>query len=302
MTFDFHSFRFVFSALDPIHFPLGQPGNILRGAFGNSFRGIVCSPDCPGARECSSRESCDYARIFEPAASAGGPSGLRDRPRPFVFRASYLDGKTIQVGDQFWFDVHLFETRNPPLEPLSLAFGRLAKEGLGPLRGRADLVSVEQRPISIALEATGQAARFLRVEFLTPTELKTGDRLAERPEFEMLFARARDRVSALRTFYGSGPLEIDFREMGERAAAIRMTRCDLRQVKVERHSSRTGQIHGIGGFVGAAEYEGALTEFLPCLEAAQWTGIGRHCGWGNGEFRLDVQEPATRNEKLETNA
>jgi CRISPR-associated endoribonuclease Cas6 len=300
MTFDFYSIRFVFSALDPIHFPPGQPGNILRGAFGNSFRGIVCSPDCPGARECPSRESCDYARIFEPAASAGGPSGLRDRPRPFVFRASYLDGKTIQDGERFWFDVHLFETRNPPLEPLSLAFGRLAKEGLGPLRGRADLVSVEQRPISIALEANGQEARFLRVEFLTPTELKTGDRLAERPEFEMLFARARDRVSALRTLYGAGPLEIDFRAMGERAATIRMTRCKLRQVKVERHSSRTGQVHGIGGFVGAAEYEGALTEFLPYLEAAQWTGIGRHCGWGNGEFRLKVREPETRNEKPET--
>ena len=29
MTFDFYSFRFVFSALDPILFPPGQPGNIL---------------------------------------------------------------------------------------------------------------------------------------------------------------------------------------------------------------------------------------------------------------------------------
>ena len=67
MTFDFYSFRFVFSALDPIVFPSGQPGNILRGAFGNAFRGIVCSPGCPGARQCPTQQSCDYARIFEPA-------------------------------------------------------------------------------------------------------------------------------------------------------------------------------------------------------------------------------------------
>src|SRR5580704_12054152 len=154
MTFDFYSFRFVFSALDPIVFPPGQPGNILRGAFGNAFRGIACTPGCPGVRQCQIRESCAYARIFEAASARRGPSGLADRPRPFVFRAAYLDGRTIQPGQRFWFDVHLFETRNPPLEPFTLALGRLAKEGLGPLRGRADLVSVEKRPISIALDAS----------------------------------------------------------------------------------------------------------------------------------------------------
>jgi hypothetical protein len=306
MTFDFYSFRFVFSALDPILFPHGQPGNILRGAFGNSFRAVVCPADCPGARLCPSRESCDYARIFEPSALSSepsapgnGPSGLRDRPRPFVFRAAYLDGRNIQGGERFWFDVHLFETRNPPLEPFALAFGRLAKEGLGPLRGRAELVSVEQRPLSISLEAGAARTHRVGVEFLTPTELKSGDQLAARPEFDILFARARDRVSTLRTLYGAGPLAIDFQAMGKRAAAIRMTRCDLRQVAAERRSSRTGNVHGIGGFVGLSEYEGSLAEFLPYLEAGQWTGIGRHCVWGNGEFRLDVQEPATRNEKRE---
>jgi len=288
MTFDFYSFRFVFSAIDPILFPEGQPGNILRGAFGNVFRGVICADDCPGARACPSRESCDYARIFEPSVSGNGPSGLRDRPRPFVFRAAYLDGRKVQPGERFWFDVHLFETRNPPLESFASAFARLAKDGLGPLRGRADLVSVEQRPVSISLDGNPQDVRCARVEFVTPTELKSADRLADRPEFGVLFARARDRVSALRTLYGAGPLEIDFRAMGERAAAIRTTRCDLRRVQAERRSSRTGKVHSIGGFVGLSEYEGPLGEFLPYLDAAQWTGIGRHCVWGNGELRLEI--------------
>ena len=52
--------------------------------------------------------------------------------------------------------------------------------------------------------------RALRVEFVTPTELKSGDHLVARPEFGVLFARARDRVSTLRALYGAGPLEIDF--------------------------------------------------------------------------------------------
>src|SRR5579864_3091349 len=115
MTFDFYSFRFVFAALDPIHFPPGQPGNILRGALGKAFRRIACTSDCPGARECPVRESCAYARIFEPAAARKGPSGLADWPRPIVFRAAYLDGRTVQQDERFWFDVNLFETQNPPL-------------------------------------------------------------------------------------------------------------------------------------------------------------------------------------------
>ncbi len=288
MTFDLYSFRFVFSALDPIVFPPGQPGNILRGAFGNAFRGIVCSPDCRGARQCPTRNSCDYARIFEPASAGPGPSGLRDQPRPFVFRAAYLDGRTIHPLERFWFDVNLFETRNPPLESFAQAIGRLAKDGLGPLRGRANLVSVEQRPISIAFEPNPAPVRTLRVEFVTPTELKNDDQLVDRPEFDVLFARARDRVSTLRALYGPGPLEIDFRAMGERASAIRMTRCELRHVEAERRSSRTGQVHGIGGFVGVAEYEGDLSEFIPFLEAAQWAGIGRQCVWGKGEMRFQM--------------
>ena len=40
----------------------------------------------------------------------------------------------------------------------------------------------------------------------------------------------------------------------------------------------------IGGFIGTAEYEGPVAEFLPILRAARWTGVGRHCVWGNGEI------------------
>jgi CRISPR-associated endoribonuclease Cas6 len=104
----------------------------------------------------------------------------------------------------------------------------------------------------------------------------------------VLLARARDRVSTLRSLYGAGPLEIDFRELAERARLVKTVRCELRRVAVERRSSRTGQRHGIGGFIGSAEYEGDLAEFLPFLEAAHWTGVGRHCTWGNGEIHTAI--------------
>lgn len=287
-----------------------MPGNIVRGALGSVLRRIACVPQCPGhagrdVRECDLRMDCAYARIFEPAAlGAGpgvGPSGLSDWPRPFVLRAGHLDRLAVEPGQRFWLDVNLFELRYPVIEYFERAFRELAVEGLGPGRDRADLVSVEQidqegravtgPPISIPLEAGLPETRQIRVAFRTPTELKGDKETVARPEFRVLFRRARDRVSTLRSLYGAGPLEIDFPAIGERASMVRMSHCQVHHLATRRRSSRTGQSHSIGGFVGWAEYEGELSEFIPILQAAQWTGVGRHCVWGNGELRIETVHP-----------
>ncbi|MGH9647245.1 MAG: CRISPR system precrRNA processing endoribonuclease RAMP protein Cas6, partial [Bryobacteraceae bacterium] len=93
-------------------------------------------------------------------------------------------------------------------------------------------------------------------------------------------------VSTLRSLYDDGPLTIDFRDFGERAEHVKLTRCDIQHVDTSRRSSSTGQVHSLGGFVGEAEYQGDLTEFVPYLRAAQWTGVGRQTAWGKGELTL----------------
>jgi hypothetical protein len=292
LLFRLHPLRFSFVARERISFPPGKSSNILRGAFGTIFRRITCMPQCTSARECEWRASCPYARMFEPRALASGPSGLADWPRPFVFRATHLDGRTIQPGESFHFDLNLFDVRNDAVAYLVLAFSQLAREGLGPGRSRVELTGVSQldenydsavAPLVLDL-ASSEAITHVRVRFLTPTELKSGQQLAARPEFSILAARIRDRISTLRERYGEGPLTIDFRAFGERAALVRMTRCEVRQMDIERRSSRTGQVHPIGGFVGEAEYEGDLAEFVPYLHAARWTGVGRQTVWGKGEI------------------
>lgn len=67
-----------------------------------------------------------------------------------------------------------------------------------------------------------------------------------------------------------------------------MTRCNIANVDIERRSTRTGQTHSIGGFIGEAEYEGDLREFLPFLKAAQWTGVGRQTVWGKGQIAIST--------------
>jgi hypothetical protein len=219
--------------------------------------------------------------MFEPAAIAAGPSGLADWPRPFVFRATHLDGRTVHSGEPFHFDLNLFDVHSPAVAYLVVTFGQLAREGLGPRRSRVELAGVSQLdaqgasaaaifdgrsllmkqnapPLELNLAASADPVTRLRVRFLTPTELTSGQQLAGRPEFSILAARIRDRVSTLRELYGDGPLKLDFRAFGERAGLVRMIRCDIQQVEIVRRSSRTGQVHPIGGFTGEAEYEAAV--------------------------------------------
>jgi hypothetical protein len=322
-NFEFFRFRFHFRALDAVHFPAGKSGNIIRGALGRILRDTA-SPAAyarlfePGslllgqAPSPATARSASMALASFPnhglgsmavtrASSRGqGPSGLHDWPRPFILRAGALDGLTIPQNGAFSFDVHIFDLRPAVLAYFHQAFEQLGSDGIGPGHGRVALQCAEQvdlndcprpadppLPLTADLSPDGEPVERVRLIFATPTELKSGGAVAPRPEFAVLFARLRDRISTLRDLYGAGPLEVDFRGMGERAAAIRLGAFEAQWERVERKSGRTGQIHPLGGFTGWAEYEGELAEFVPWLKAARWVGVGRQTVWGKGDVRVE---------------
>jgi len=271
-----------------VHFPRGKSANLVRGAFGTVLRESVTP--------------ADYARLFEPGTALGnGPSGLKDWPRPFVFRVAHLDGLTIPAFGGFFLDVHVFDLRAPVLPQFRAAFAQLALRGIGPGRGRTELECVEQLdledhgvavneepgpPSVLGFDPERVEGNRVRVHFLTPTELKSDGLRVERPVFPILFARLRDRISTLRALYGAGPLDVDFFGLGLRAGAIRLNWHNLARERGSRKSGRTGQVHPLGGFTGEAEYEGELAEFLPWLRAARWVGVGRQTVWGKGDLRV----------------
>lgn len=304
MCFRFYPLRFEFIAEERLFLPFGKASNTLRGAFGVIFRKIACVPHCTDAGTCEIRDSCPYARVFEPASWGDGPSGLADWPRPFVFRARHLDGITVRPGEPFWFGLNVFSLDHTVLAYFVLTFASLAREGLGPQRAKAQLqrvlsgdqllydgntqaISAKVQPMAVDLTPTPDAPRRVRVEFLTPTELKHEHKIAARPEFPILFSRIRDRVATLSRLYGDTELNIDYTGTNARAAGVKMTSCTIRDQETERRSTKTGQAHPIGGFIGEAEYEGDLAEFLPFLELARWTGVGRQAVWGKGEIRAE---------------
>jgi hypothetical protein len=257
--------HFHFRATESVYFPPGKAGNILRGALGTILR-------------------------FEDLASAEAarPSGLADPPKPFVFRAAHLDGKRFAPDQIFSLDVNIFDLRGPLFGILTRAFSEWARTGLGPRRGTVDLVNSTEEDITVDLES-GQKVSKCSLLFHTPTELKGNPSRGEMP-FGVLFARVRDRVATLANLYGEGPLQVDFQGLSGRADLVRTIRSELRYQDVQRQSSRTGVVHGIGGVTGRVDYEGDLTEFVPWLRAAWWTGVGRHTVWGNGAVEVaDVE-------------
>ena len=312
--FRLHRLRFHFSAAQPVHFPPGKAANVIRGALGHAFRRVACSPSCKGAVGCKTAIDCAYARIFEPHALGEHPSGLADPPRPFVLRAAGLDGLHVAPGVGFSFGVNLLWPDPRAIAHFVLALNDVAREGLGPGRGVVSLQravtldaagevagtvyevagtvyddgrmrdGVAPKPVSISLEGE-PGVRQIRVGFVTPTEVKS-EGGSPGPEFGVLLARLRDRISNLKALYQDGPLDIDFRAMGERAQRVRIVGSRLVRVETERRSGRTGQVHPLGGFVGEADYEGELGEFMGFLRVGELVGVGRQTVWGKGEIRV----------------
>ena len=126
----------------------------------------------------------------------------------------------------------------------------------------------------------------ITIRFLTPTFLRADGEVVRRPEFHHLFKRLRDRVNALSTFFGDGPLDVDFKALGERAEKVRTVAAQTEWVERFRTSSKTRQRHELSGFVGEATYEGDLAEFLPWLTLGELVHVGKHTAWGNGCYQM----------------
>lgn len=300
--------RFHLKASQSIYFPPGKASNILRGGFGRSFRSIACAPDCHAPAACSHRNQCPYASIFEPRLE-NGPSGLADVPRPFLFRAPHLNGHRIEPNHSFHFDLHLFDLRPHITAYFISAFQQFVEAGIGPAKGHATLTAVSvlspakqpvseifahgvlranvpTPPVELPMASSESVIRSVSIRFQTPTELRKNQPTTEPPPFFAVIARLRDRISNLLTLYGCGKPNFDFVGLSERARSITLASANITNQSTTRYSGRHDGEHPIGGFLGTIEYAGDLTEFVPLLKAGEWTGVGRHTVWGNGQIEV----------------
>jgi len=250
----------------------------------------------------------------------------QDIPRPFVFRAPETTQSCFQKGEVFEFGLILIGRAVDFLPYFVLSFRELASGGLGLNRARCTLERVEQAGVSANAVEPGnyeakliyssdnqvlrgtesismhdclksrmrelhalngdESTQHITIRFLTPTFLRADGEVVRRPDFHHVLKRLRDRINALCTFFGHGPVDVDFRALGERAERVRTVSAEIQWVERFRTSSKTRQRHELSGFIGEGTYEGELREFLPWLALGEMVHAGKHTAWGGGRIEV----------------
>lgn len=279
--------RVELEAQDDLELPEGGGANLFRGALGAAIRRICGCEDCRSGN--AEGEKCLYQRLFKPRW-AGGPSGYRDAPRPFVLRWRGGDqlvarAQTVEL-DLFWF-----EPEDAPWRVFEQAFSLAGAHGLGLKRTKFKLIRLECYTKVCSPLAGEPASGNLNVEFTTPTELKHSAAVLDQPQFSPLIRRLAERVHALGTLYQQWPYDANYSDLLVEAQDVKLANWQWLRRETFRRSSSNGHLHSIGGFTGWAEYSGPVGRFLPLLEIGYWTGVGRQTVWGKGEIRVSNFTP-----------
>jgi hypothetical protein len=318
-AFSLAPFRFELTATERLTLHPNNPGNTLRGAFGATFKRLVCPTPADCRQTCRMKATCPYGQIFEPSPPPGSDrlSLNQDIPRPFVFRPPNGNETTARPGDSLSFDLILIGKALDYFPYFLVTFRDLGDHGIGLSRGRYRIARVSLRNgeghdvaeiyssndngvrpspfrltykdcCRLASERIARHASRITLRFLTPTLVKADGKIVERPELHHIVKRLRDRINALAHFYCDDILEVDFKAFGERAEAVRTVSAKVRWEDRDRRSWKTGQAHDMGGFVGDVTYEGDLAEFLPLLILGQYTHVGKYAVWGSGQYEVRV--------------
>lgn len=250
--------------------PAGGQIDLLRGALGAALRRLCACEECRGEASARASRECFYQRFFKPLWP-DGPSGYRHAPRPFVLRPANRAPFSLAV---LLFDLE------PPWGLFEQAFALVAE------RMKARLLSFEvANPVHLPVAGEPRCGA-LRLEFVTPTEIKEAGAVLELPHFAPLIRRLAERVQALGRLYQNWGADASLSQLAANAEDVKLLAWHWVRADTFRRSASTGQIHSVGGFTGWAEYSGPLGAFLPLLEIGSWTGVGRQTVWGKGEIRV----------------
>lgn len=298
-----HQLRFTCVAQTPVEFG-PQAGAQLRGALWTTLEEVA---------RYTSDEPLHYLLALE-RDSARGENPTRPlaiRP-PLGARAEHK--QRYAPGERWSFGMTLFGDAARYFPYVCLAVHRMGIGGVGYNRGRYTIENIEA-----VNELTGEAQRLLSDEgqvsspglpiqasqvqafaadlptealtlrFLTPTQIKSGGRILNTPDFAAIIGRLLERCQALDHHYNPQPAARDWWEAQHHAsmavaASVRVERDDTRWVNVYSGSRRTNSRTNIGGLVGTVTFAGDLEPFRLWLTWGQLLHVGKNTIKGDGWY------------------
>lgn len=314
-NFRLAKYHFVLEAIDPLYLPPPK-GTVLRDGVGYMFKRLACSESYPCDGDCVQGNSCPYSYVFETRLPEVSQvlHNFTEVPRPFIIEVSNDSHNHILPGEQLVFGLILVGHGIQYLPYFVAVFRELGWVGLGHTRGKYSLISVDaispydqksERVYQIDEHLALQLSDFiitknlvvayasnlptdrLTMEFVTPARLKHQGRwVGEGPPFEVLIKSLLGRISSLSYFHCQERLEVDFRELIDRAAHIKITEKKTDWQDWSRFSGRQKQRIEMGGLVGTITYAGDLKDFLLFLALGELVHVGKGAVFGNGKFSI----------------
>jgi len=224
----------------------------------------------------------------------------------------------LSPGQPFEFTITLFGEGFRFLPYFVLAASSMGDVGVGPGRGKFEIVSIHAvnpltdvsqvilaegekvvRPQSLPVswgdaQAAMQEAALggdVRVRFLSPIRLIDSDSLVKAPDFGVFFRRLLERVDELSKQHNGGERRAaeEVTELYALADQVRLVESSTQWVELWGPSGRTGGSTPMGGFVGWAVYRSKHWDrLLPWLLLGQGAQVGKLTSKGNGVFQVEL--------------
>jgi len=297
-------FRFDFKVETPLHRHY-YAGSQLRGAFGHALRRTTCVTRQKDCKACPLYRSCAYPEVFEtPAPEHHARQRFSQVPNPYVIEPPPLGAHDYRPGEILSFDFVLMGLALRHLPLIVYAWQRALQRNEGMGGGSARLVGVayvppvgepeaifadgELRSLDIRPPAAPVLDGAARLRFATPLRLQQegkalGHAMTAR---DILMGLAR-RYWYLAEFHQHIQPATDFREFGERAAALELEDGTVWR-DWRRYSNRQRQAMVLGGVIGEVVLRGDLAPFADLLTVGQWTHLGKNASFGLGRYRLEA--------------
>ncbi|MBD3182523.1 CRISPR system precrRNA processing endoribonuclease RAMP protein Cas6 [Candidatus Poribacteria bacterium] len=306
--------RFTYAVEENILMPVYK-GSVLRGGLGAALRKVSCVLKNAECDTCMLKANCAYSKIFETPIPEDSKylKNQEFAPHPFVLEPP-LEEKTRYIpGDEIVFQLLLIGYSVDFVPYFILAFELLAEWGIGKringYRGRCFLKKVESVDYQDNYHViyTGntkelsdnnilsadkfseiklaEKSKEVNLEFITPTRVKSSDKLQNTIDFEMLIRALIRRILILSYFHCNHEPEFDYNYL--------ITQAQQKIKKVDealfwrdwsRPSSRQNMRMMLGGFKGKVTFSGFLQDFIPLLLIGEYIHVGKGTAFGLGKY------------------
>jgi len=285
-------------------------GSTFRGAFGHTIKKIACVKKQSDCDDCLLKAKCIYSYIFEtpPPEDTSMMKNYTAAPHPFILEPP-LEVKTdYEKGESLNFSLILTGKGIDYLPYFIYAFDEIGKNGIGRDRGRYEIEEVinhksdwldgtviygkEKKLLSPPNILTtdefdnNREADKITLSFITPARIKYEEKFVNTLEFHIFMRNILRRISLLTYFHCNGKLDVDFKDIIEKASNISMIKSELEWLDWERYSNRQQSRMKMGGLVGNITFKGDFKDFLSYIITGKYIHIGKAASFGLGKYEV----------------